>query len=827
MNTYSEEQVRKNTLKYFDNDELATTVWLKKYNLKNKENNYVESGPLDRFHTIAKEVMRIDRAYSKKHDPHYNEETIYNSLINQEFLPGGSMLAGIGNSFSMTSLGNCFVAGGNNEDSYGSILRTDEEIVQIAKRRGGVGHDLSHYRPKGTSVKNAAGSSSGATSFMNRFSQSTREVGQDGRRGALMLSMHINHLDILDFITKKDDATSVTGANVSVKLTDEFMRAVEIDGIHQLRYPVDFPFISDPLMEINKLYKFSGSMRMNVRARDLFDKIAEVNWRRAEPGVLFWDTIINESPADRYVDFQSVSTNPCGEIPLSPYDSCRLLAINLTEFVIKPFTPESDFNLEQFLIVVKQVTRTMDNMIDLEIEKLKSIINKVKNDPETKETKATELYLWEKVLEATRKGRRAGISLIGHGDMLAMLGMNYAGEHAIEFVKELHEKHAIHTYKESQCLASSRGTFSAFDKQIDGGDFLVRINQNGVPRRNIALLTIPPSGTLSILLNNQSSGIEPVFAPWYSRRRKVIEGEAFDFKDKTGDLWQTYHVFHANFIKWAKINGISLVELENDKEKYLKMSPYYNNTSHDVDPIAKVKMQGAIQSYVDHSISMTTNLKKDASIEDIKEIYLAAWKNKCKGATVYRDGSRDGVLNTSEKVPQTIFNQHNATKRPKELICDIYHPSINGQKYVVMVGLMDDRPYEVFALKERDGFSITSTITTGIIRKQKSKQWQLLTPDKDILVDNIIEQFEIPEYGTVTKLASLALRTGADVNYVVKILNNNDGVITDYAKVIARQLKKYLNTEEGSKCPSCGSIMIIEGGCKQCKNPECGYGQCG
>lgn len=825
MNTYSEAEVRENALKYFNNDELATTIWIKKYNLKNKDGIHVESGPLGRFRTIAREVMRVDAKYGKS--KHYTEDMIYESLVKQEFLPGGSMIAGIGNNYSMTSLGNCFVIGGNNEDSYGSILKNDEEIVQIAKRRGGVGHDISHYRPKGTTVKNAAGSSSGATSFMNRFSNSTREVGQDGRRGALMLSMHINHLDIMDFITKKDDDTSVTGANVSVKLTDEFMRAVEIDGIHQLRYPIELPFVSDPSMVLNKIYKSKDGMRRNMRARELFDKIVEVNWRRAEPGILFWDTIIRESPADRYPAHKTISTNPCGEIPLSPYDSCRLLSVNLTEFIINPFTPEAEFDLERFLTTIVHVTRTMDNIITLEIEKIEAIISKIITDPEAEETKVTELNLWNSVLKATIDGRRSGISLIGHGDMLAMLGMDYASDASIQFVEALHEQHALATYTESQSLAAVRGAFRAYDKGLDGGEFLTRINQQKIPRRNIALLTIPPSGTLSILLNNQSSGIEPVFAPWYSRRRKVTEDEIFDHKDKTGDLWQTYYVFHPNFSKWAKINGISQEKLESNKEHYLAISPYAGNTSHYIDPIAKVRMQGAIQKYVDHSISMTTNLPESASKDAIEEVYMEAWKSGCKGATIYRDGSRDGVLNTKEKEDQSTFNHHRATKRPRELTCDVYHPSINGQKYIVMVGILNDKPYEVFALKERGNFTVSPTITQGVIRKQKSKQWQFLTTEHEIIVDNIVEQFEVPEYGTVTRLASLALRTGADVNYVVKVLNDNDGVITDYAKVIARQLKKYTTAIEGSQCPSCGETMVVEGGCKQCKNPECGYGQCG
>lgn len=824
MNNFTEEEVRKNCLKIFKGEELAATVWMKKYILRDKD-KFLESGPNQRYQTIAQEIVRIENKYS---NAYLTADIVYKSLGNS-ILPGGSAISGIGKHNAFVSLGNCFVISGNGEDSYGSVCKNDQEIVQIAKRRGGVGFDLAHYRPKGSFVKNAAISSTGSVSFANRFSNSTREVGQDGRRGALMLSHHINHPDILEFIKAKDNSDAITGANISVKVTDEFMRAVENDGIHQLRFPINAPFIKNNIPLGQQCTYPDGVIRINVRARELFGVITDIAWRRAEPGILFWDKIINESPTDGYPGYKTSSTNPCGEIPLSPYDSCRLLSIALPHYVTNAFTKTAQFDKKQFISDVRIATRMMDNIIDLEIEKIEGIISKIESDPESELTKAIELNLWKNILRTTVGGRRAGISLIGHGDFLAMLGMNYADEESIAFVRDIHNLHAIETYRESVELAKQRGAFPDFRKEYDSGDFLKRIGFTGIPRRNIALLTIPPSGTISILFNNQSSGIEPVFAAWYERSRKVTDGERFDYIDDVGDKWKTYTVFHPYFREWAKVNGISEEELDSNKEYYLEKSPYYNNTSHFVDPLQKVKMQGEIQKYVDHSISMTTNLPKNATKKDIENIYLAAWKNGCKGATVYRDGSRTGVLNVSSITTKESFSHHSAPKRPRELPCDLFHATINGERYLVMVGLIDGYPYEVFALKKRGNFDVSNAITSGIIRKQKSKHWQLLEQNKNVLVENIIEEFEIPEYGTVTKLASLALRHGAAIEYVVKVLNNNDGIITNYSKVIARQLKRYIKPDDDNNesCPVCGQLMVVEGGCKQCKNPECGYGQCG
>jgi ribonucleoside-diphosphate reductase alpha chain len=481
--------VRENTLAYFKGDELATTVWMKKYALKDQSGEFVETGPLDRFETIAREICRIDAKYPS--DSPLSYDVVFNLLKNGYFLPGGSALSGIGNDYTVTSLGNCFVISGSNEDSYGSILKNDQEIVQIAKRRGGIGLDISHLRPENSVVLNAAGSSTGAVSFAHRFSNSTREVAQSGRRGALMLSMHINHPDILKFISVKDDEVSVTGANLSVRVTDEFMKAVEEDEIHQLRYPINFPFVKSDHFVLNQVYKgSSGNTFINVKARDIFNKLVEVNWRRAEPGILFWDTVTKESPADGYPAYKSQSTNPCGEIPLSPYDSCRLLSVNATAFVQKAFTKDAFFQPSLFRSVARMVTRIMDNIIDLEIEKIEAIIKKIKADPESDEVKAVELHLWESVLTTTINGRRAGISIIGHGDLLAMLGLKYGSDEATKFVSEIHELFARTVYDESIELSKMRGVFPSFDVQYETADFLKRIGVDKVPRRNIALLTI-------------------------------------------------------------------------------------------------------------------------------------------------------------------------------------------------------------------------------------------------------------------------------------------------------------------------------------------------
>lgn len=832
MNIFTKDEVKKNTLKFFNNDELATTVWMSKYALKNAEGEFVEKDPTERYRAISEEIIRMDEQYNHKNP--LTVDMIMSLLLEKKFLFGGSILFGAANPYSMVSLSNCFVISGNKEDSYGSIFRNDQEIAQISKRRGGTGLDVSHLRPKYTYVNNAANTSTGPVSFCDRFSNTTREVAQDGRRGALMLSMHVNHPDILDFITMKDNGDKVTGANVSVKVTDEFMQAVENDDIHQLRFPVDAPYL-DSILKTNLLVMHtgpSGSKHINIPAREIFNKLVEVNHRRAEPGILFWDTIKQNSPADEYEDFQTESTNPCGELPLSPYDSCRLSSINLPAFVTDPFTKKADFNSYTFLHTVNLVTRVMDNIVDLEIEKIEAILNKIRLDPEGLDTKSSEWALWIKILHAAKTGRRLGISLIGHGDCVAMLGMKYGSFTADEFLENTHQMAIRSMYLQSIALAEVRGAFPVYQKD-NAGNFISSLGGDTFdrPRRNIALSTIPPSGSLSILLDNQSSGIEPVFALWYDRKRKVSDDEDYDFVDATGDKFVTYHVFHPNFIKWAEINVISKEELEKDPKKYAKKSPYYGCTATEINPMDKIIMQGRIQKWVDHSISSTINLKKEATVKDVETIYTEAWKHGLKGITVYREGSRSGILST-EAVQKTIdeFEQHDAPKRPKELECDIYHPSISGEKYIVMIGLMNDKPYEVFALKKNGGFDISTSITKGIIKKQKSKHWKLLTTEGEVLVEDILEQFTVPEHEFATKMISTALRHGAATDFVVSQLRDTDGLITDYAKVIARQLKKYTNGLSKVKeapCPSCGQTMKVEGGCSTCINPECGHSACG
>ncbi len=833
MNTFNEKVVKENTLKFFNNDELATTVWLKKYALRNENNEFVEKDPKARFLAISKDIVRMDEKYNNKIP--LTVEMIMKLLLDKKFLFGGSILFGAANPYSTVSLSNCFVISGNSEDSYGSIFRTDEEIAQISKRRGGTGLDISHLRPKYSIVNNAAKTSTGPISFAERFSNTTREVAQDGRRGALMLTMHVNHPDILEFITMKDNDDKITGANVSIKITDEFMQAVKGGFIHQLRFPVDIPTVigMDPLSNpLNTIIESTDGIRINVRARDIFDKLVEVNHKRAEPGLLFWDHIIRDSPADKYKGFQSISTNPCGELPLSAYDSCRLTSINLTSFVSNPFTKHAKIAISDLLEVTEMVTRIMDNIVDLEIEKIEKIIEKINTDPEDLHTKNTELNLWTKILIAAKNGRRLGISLIGHGDFLAMLGNKYGSTKSNDLLSTLHKAVIKRIYHKSIDLAKSRGAFPTFKDRIYQGSFFSKIadfmEEFNEPRRNISVSTIPPSGSLSILLDNQSSGIEPVFALWYTRRRKVTDEEEYDFIDATGDKFITYHVFHPNFIKWAEINGISKEELEKDPEGYAKKSPYYGSTSEELDPIKKIKMQGIIQTWIDHSISSTINLKEDTTLEEVHNIYIQAWEEGLKGVTVYRAGSRDGILQTTKKTTET-FEQRDAPKRPRELECDIFHPSIRGEKFVVIVGLMDEKPYEVFAL-QKNGMDISTTISKGIIRKQKSKHWVLLDSDDNVLVKDILKEFKIPSYEFATKMISTALRHGAAIDFVVDQLNDTEGIITDYAKVIARQLKKYTKGLSKkvtlSDCPVCGETLKIESGCATCINLECGYSAC-
>jgi ribonucleoside-diphosphate reductase alpha chain len=826
MKIYQYEEVLENTLNFFGKDELAANVWLGKYCLKNSKGEFVENSPEMRFKSIAKELVRIDKELYNC--SRYSEEIYYKALVERRIIPGGSNLYGIANPFSITSLSNCFVISGDKEDSYGSIFRNDEEIAQIAKRRGGVGNDVSHIRPNKMKVSNSAGTTSGLVAFCKRFSNTTREVGQNNRRGALMLSVHVLHPDIMDFATMKQDKTQVTGANVSVRVTNEFMRAVEDNKQVQLRFPVDIPPIE--LNDGEELITDDGKMYRMFPARTIWKTLVESNIQSAEPGILFWDTIIGESPADVYPGYKTESTNPCGEIPLCPYDSCRLLSINLTSYVTNPFTKDAEFNMVDYIRDISIATHMMDNIVDLEIEKIKQIIDKVKNDPESYATKFTELNLWKKVLEKAEGGRRIGISIIGHGDMCAMLGIKYGSDRSIAITEDLHKTLAEKSYYYSHILSKSRGTFKVFDADLEKENkYLIRIGKAGIPRRNIALLTIPPAGTLSLLANNQTSGIEPLFLPFYTRRRKLNDPDAkADFIDDVGDKWEEYNVLHPYFKLYIKTKD-SFADPEKltteELQKHFEESPYYGATSQDMDARKKVALIAAAQRYIDHSISNTTNLPKGISYNEVSTLYMTAWKRGCKGLTIYVDGSRSGVLNSTETTSNEEFEYHDAPKRPKKLPCDVYQPTIAGEQYVVLVGLYNNKPYEVIAFKKNDTH-IPNKISNGILYKQRSGLYHLLSVEGDVIVDDIVSKFDIPEWEFTTRLISTALRHGASIDFIVEQLNKSEGPIVHFTKVIARQLKRYITnvivTE--APCPDCGESMRIEGGCATCHN--CGYSAC-
>jgi len=837
MTVFTKEEVTKSCLEFFRGDELATKVWMNKYCLKNKEDQFVELSPRDRFKAIAAEIHRID---VKRGDLTYTEEDYYTVLVDQQICPGGSGLYGIANPYSITSLGNCFVIDGNEEDSYGSIMKVDQEIVQIAKRRGGVGTDMSHLRPKEAFVSNSAGTSSGVVSFCERHSNSSREVAQDGRRGALMLSLHVNHPDIAEFINMKLDTSKVTGANVSVRLTDKFMHAVEGDGYYLQQFPCELDInqlgIDMDGLEPNKLKKLMFNDEpvyvRKVKARSIWNLIISANWKSAEPGALFWDTIIKESVPDCYPKFKTKSTNPCGEIPLSPYDSCRLISVNLVKCIRNPFTIGAAFDNDLFVRLSHMVVHMMDNIIDLEIEKIQQIENKIKADKEDIDTKWTELDMWRKIKSNTIDGRRSGISIIGHGDMLAMLGMKYGSKESTAKLVEIHKVFATEVYTASIGLAKVRGAFPAFNAKLEmGNPFLLRLGVAGIPRRHIALLTIPPVGTMSIVMNNQTSGIESVFMPVYKRSRKVNPGDSsakVDFVDEVGDSWEEFHVFHPYFKMWALINHpYKVLDEMTDQEvaTLVAMSPYAGASAGEIDPIAKIELIGAVQKWIDHSISNTTNLPADTTEKMVSDLYLRAWKSGCKGITIYRDGSRTGVLN-SIGGSNSKFEQRDAPKRLKDLKCDIFQPTINGEKYIVLVGLFDGKPFETMALKRGD-IHLPAKLETGILRKQKSGVYNLLDSAGTLLIEDITSKFETPEWAFVMRLISTALRHGAAIQFVVEQLNKSEGSVVHISKVIARQLKKYIPEVDGgvSTCPNCGAEMHMEGGCKQCK--ECGYGACG
>lgn len=836
---YDRNDVFKSTLDYFNGDELATNTWINKYALKDSYGNIYELNPDDMHVRLAKEIYRIEQKYPNP----LSYDLILSLIKNFKFLvPAGGSLSGIGNNFQVSSLSNCFVVG-NQYDSYGSIFHIDEQQVQLMKRRGGVGHDLSHIRPKGTPVKNNALTSTGIVPFMERYSNSTREVAQEGRRGALMLSLSIKHPDAEKFIDAKLEDGKVTGANISVKLGDDFMQAVVDDKPYVQQYPIDSQ---------------QPQLKNEIDSKRLWNKIIHNVWKSAEPGVLFWDKIIKESPADCYADmgFRTVSTNPCGEIPLCPYDSCRLLALNLYSYVKHSFTKDAVFDFDLFKEHAQYALRVMDDIIDLEIEKIEQIINKIKSDSEPDYIKQTELSLWENVIDMAVKGRRTGVGITSEGDMLAALGLTYGSSEGVDFSEKVHKVLATEVYTSSVLLAKDRGAFNVFDKEKEKNNpFIKRVllenpdidktileqyNQSG--RRNISCLTIAPTGSLSILTQT-TSGIEPAFGIKYKRKRKInpndkgVNLDNIEY-DKQNDAWEKYNVYHHGFLKWAKINNYDLTNISDDEyEKIYKLSPYYKSTSADVDWVAKVEMQGRVQKWVDHSISVTVNLPNEITEEIVSEVYMTAWKSGCKGITVYREGSREGVM-VSDKHQQkieSIFKEINVPKRPKVVEADIIHFNNKGEKWVGVLGLVEDRPIEIFTGKW-DNFMIPMSIEKGFVIKIKENNrtrydFQYIDSDGYKCTMEGLNRAFNREYHNYARLISGVLRQGMPLIYVYELIDGlrlEDGdSITDWKSGVKRLIKKHIKDGVKTKdlCPDCGANLIFAENCKKCMT--CGYTACG
>ncbi len=850
-NTYTYDEAFKASLEYFGGDELAARVWVNKYAMKDSFGHIFECSPRDMHHRIAAEIARIEKKYNNP----VSEEDVFALLDHFRYLvPAGSPMTGIGNHHQIASLSNCFVIGiDGNADSYGSIMKLDEEQVQLMKRRGGVGHDLSGIRPKGSPVKNSALTSTGIVPFMERYSNSTREVAQDGRRGALMLSIAIRHPEAEAFIDAKMTEGKITGANVSVKVDDEFMRcATEGRPYHQ-----QFPISSNsPLVE------------KDIDATALWHKIVHNAWKSAEPGVLFWDTILRESIPDCYADlgFRTVSTNPCGEIPLCPYDSCRLLAINLYSYVENPFTPQATFNFELFKKHVAMAQRFMDDIIDLEQEKIDAILNKVANDPQSDEVKYTERHLWEKIKHKTAQGRRTGVGITAEGDMLAALGLRYGTEEATEMAVKVQQTLALSAYASSVNMAKERGAFPVYDaKREESNPFVLRIKEHDAAlyddmvkygRRNIACLTIAPTGTTS-LMTQTTSGIEPVFMPVYKRRRKVNPNDTnvhVDFVDETGDSFEEYIVYHPKFITWMKAQGLDTEKRYTQEEidELVARSPYNKATANDVDWLMKVRMQGAIQKWVDHSISVTVNLPNSVDEELVNRLYVEAWKSGCKGCTIYRDGSRAGVLVSTQKTDKKKKKQEEdlltkgmklpevTERRPDVLECDVVRFQNNKEKWVAFVGLLDGHPYEIFTglQDDEEGIVLPKTVTKGRIIKtvlpDGTKRYDFQFQNKrgyKMTVEGLSEKFN-KEYWNYAKLISGVLRYRMPIENVIKLVNSlqlESENINTWKVGVSRALKKYVidGTEaKGQKCPNCGhETLVYQEGCLICKH--CGASRCG
>lgn len=841
--TYSFDEAYKASLIYFTGDELAAKVWVNKYALKDGFGNIYEQTPTDMHRRLAREICRVENKYPNP----LTEDELFDLFDKFKYIiPQGSPMTGIGNNFQVSSLSNCFVIGlDGNADSYGAIIRIDEEQVQLMKRRGGVGHDLSHIRPKDSIVKNSALTSTGLVPFMERYSNSTREVAQEGRRGALMLSVSIKHPDSEAFIDAKMTEGKVTGANVSVKIDDEFMNAAINGTPYRQQYPTD---------------SIIPTVKKDINATQLWKKIIHNAWKSAEPGVLFWDTILKESVPDCYADlgFKTVSTNPCGEIPLCPYDSCRLLAINLYAYVVNPFTPDAQFDFELFSKHAALAQRIMDDIIDLEAEKIEKIIEKVKSDPESEEIKHTEHHLWEKIQKKTLQGRRTGVGITAEGDMLAALNLRYGTEEATDFAEKVQKTLALAAYGSSVQMAKERGAFEVYDTKREANNPFINRLREADPdlykemttygRRNIACLTIAPTGTTS-LMTQTTSGIEPVFMPVYKRRRKVNPNDPnarVDFVDETGDAFEEYTVFHHKFVTWMTANGFSPIKkyTEDEIENMVQQSPYYKAASNDVDWLQKVTMQGRIQKWVDHSISVTINLPNDATEDLVNQLYVQAWKSGCKGCTVYRDGSRSGVLiSVNEKKkkkdsdcmePPIIM-----AKRPRELEADVVKFQNNKDKWIAFVGLLNGRPYEIFTglADDEEGIMLPKNVSKGSIIKSYDengrKHYDFQFKNKrgyKLTIEGLDGKFN-PEFWNYAKLISGVLRYGMPIDQVIKLVQGmelDDESINTWKNGVERALKKYLpdgSEANGQKCPNCGfETLIYQEGCLICTN--CGASKC-
>lgn len=849
--TYSYDEVFRASLSYFGGDELAARVWVNKYALKDSFGNIYEKSPADMHRRIANEVARIENKYENP----MSADEVFALLDHFRYIvPAGSPMTGIGNAHQVASLSNCFVVGLDGDaDSYGAILRVDEEQVQLMKRRGGVGHDLSHLRPKGSPVNNSALTSTGLVPFMERYSNSTREVAQDGRRGALMLSVSIKHPDSEAFIDAKMTEGKITGANVSVKIDDEFMRCATEDKEYVQQFPID---------------SMEPETKNTISARKLWEKIVHNAWKSAEPGILFWDTIIRESIPDCYADlgFRTVSTNPCGEIPLCPYDSCRLLSVNLYSYVVNPFTDKAYFDYGLFKKHVSIAQRIMDDIVDMELEKIDVIMAKIKTDPQSDEVKNAEYHLWEKIRNKSGLGRRTGVGITAEGDMIAAMGLRYGTQEATDFSVEVHKTLALAAYRSSVNMAKERGAFEIYDaKREENNPFINRIKEADPAlyddmvrygRRNIACLTIAPTGTTS-LMTQTTSGIEPVFMPVYKRRRKVNPNDTdvrVDFVDEVGDSFEEYIVYHRKFVEWMKINGIDTEKryTQEELDELIARSPYHKATANDVDWLMKVRMQGAIQKWVDHSISVTINLPNSVDEALVNKLYVEAWRSGCKGCTVYRDGSRSGVMisvdkkekksaDAAESKPVPFCKHPEVTEvRPQTLECDVVRFQNNKEKWVAFVGLLDGYPYEIFTglQDDEEGIVLPKTVTKGKIIKQTDekgkKRYDFQFENKrgyKTTVEGLSEKFN-PEYWNYAKLISGVLRYRMPIEHVIKLVSSlqlKSESINTWKNGVERALKKYIvdGTEaKGQKCPSCGQeTLVYQEGCLICKN--CGASRCG